>query len=653
MPAKKNARHPVARRMSLLRPRAKRRRVQRKRTRKLARLVLACLLLWGLIAVFYATWAWTFDLQEVARIPESSLVIDRNGQVYTRLAGENRRTVPLDKVSPWFVRAVIAREDSRFLQHFGIDPIGIVRAAIRNLSAGGVRQGASTLTQQLARNTFPLGGQNMHRKILEAALALRMESVLSKDEILGHYMNRIYFGSGLFGIETASQAYFAKPAADLTLPESALLAGLIRSPNRLSPFRDPDGALEQRNLVLRQMEEQGFISPRQRVEAQAEPVMLAAEKPRPPQEDWAMELLWRELERVLPQNVLDGAGLKIFTTLDGNMQRAAGEAIEAQLASVEAREGYPHPKKAETEFVDPQSRGGTPYLQASAMAVDNHTGAIRVLVGGRDFATSKYNRAYFAERQVGSAVKPFVYAVAFASGLDQNAPVSDDRIRPGELPKAFGTYNPANSDDTYRGMLPAKDGLILSRNTMSVRVGAMAGIERVRETIITCGVGKDVPRFPSIFLGSFSGTLKGLTLAYAALANDGVSATPHVLDRVEDAQGRTLYRYRGTMQRLLPAAAARAVAVVMRETMTRGTGALAANFGYRGTAGGKTGTTNDYKDAWFIGFDDETTCGVWVGFDQPKQIIDRGYGATLALPIWARVMSATGEEQVDRAVPAR
>jgi penicillin-binding protein 1A len=652
MPAKKSQRrHPAAHRISLLRPRARRRRVRRKRTRKLGRLILACFLLWGLIAAFYAAWAWTFDLQEVARIPESSLVIDRNGQVYTRLAGENRRTVPLDKVSPWFVRAVIAREDARFLQHYGIDPVGIVRAAIRNLSAGGIRQGGSTLTQQLARNTFPLGGQTVHRKALEAALALRMESVLSKDEILGHYMNRIYFGAGLFGIETASQAYFAKPAADLTLSESALLAGLIRSPNRLSPFRDPDGALGQRNLVLRQMQEQGFISARQMTEAQAEPVMLAAEKPRPPQEDWAMELLWRELERVLPQNVLDGAGLKIFTTLDGTMQRGATEAIEAQLASVEARADYPHPKKAETEFVDPQSRGGTPYLQAAAMAVDNHTGAIRVLVGGRDFATSKYNRAYFAERQVGSAVKPFVYAVAFASGLDPNTPVSDDRIGPGELPKAFGSYNPSNSDDTYRGALPAKDGLILSRNTMSVRVGAMAGLERVRETILTCGVGKDVPSFPSIFLGSFSGTLKGLTIAYAALANDGVAATPHLLDRVEDAQGRTLYRYRGTMQRLLPSNAARAVTVVMRETMTRGTGAIAANFGYRGASAGKTGTTNDYKDAWFIGFDAETTCGVWVGFDQPKQIIDRGYGATLALPIWARIMSAS--EQVDRAVPAR
>ncbi len=642
---KRQTRHPAAHRIRLLRPRAGRRRVRRQRTRKLGRLVLACLLLWGLIGAFYAAWAWTFDLQEVARIPESSLVIDRNGEVYTRLAGENRRTVPLDRVSPWFVRAVIAREDARFLRHFGVDPVGIVRAALRNLAAGGIRQGGSTLTQQLARNTFPLGGQNAHRKILEAALALRIESVLSKDEILGHYMNRIYFGAGLFGIETASRAYFAKPAADLTLSESALLAGLIRSPNRLSPFRDADAALAQRNLVLRQMEQQGFLTPRQRAEAQAEPLMLAAEKPRPPQEDWAMELLWRELERVLPQNVLDGAGLKIHTTLDSAMQRAATGAIEAQLAAVEGREGYPHAKKADTAFVDPQSRGGTPYLQAAAMAVDNRTGAIRVLAGGRDFAASKYNRAYFAERQVGSAVKPFVYAVAFASGLDPATPVSDDRLRPGELPKAFGNYNPSNSDDTYRGPLPAKDGLIFSRNTMSVRIGAMAGLERVRETIVACGVGEDVPLFPSIFLGSFSGTLKGLTTAYAALANDGMAASPHLLDRVEDAQGRTLYRYRGNVQRLLPASAARAVAAVMRETMTRGTGAIAAAFGYRGEAGGKTGTTNDYKDAWFIGFDNDTTCGVWVGFDQPKRIVDRGYGATLALPVWAAIMMADHAER--------
>ncbi|MFM8789631.1 MAG: transglycosylase domain-containing protein, partial [Chthoniobacterales bacterium] len=209
MPAPRR-KHPSSHRINLLRPRAKRRRVRRKRTKKLGRLILACLLLWGLVGGFYLAWAWTFDLGQVGRIPESSLVIDRNGEIYTRLAGENRRTVPISAVSPYFIRALVAREDSRFFEHFGIDPVGIARAALRNLSAGGVRQGGSTLTQQLARNSFPLGGQTIHRKILEAALALRMEAVLSKEEILTHYMNRIYFGSGLFGIETASQAYFGK-----------------------------------------------------------------------------------------------------------------------------------------------------------------------------------------------------------------------------------------------------------------------------------------------------------------------------------------------------------------------------------------------------------------------------------------------------------
>jgi penicillin-binding protein 1A len=645
MRKKIQARHPAAKRISLLRPRAKRRRARRQRTKRLGRLILACFLLWGIIAAFYAAWAWTFDLQQVGRIPESSLVIDRNGDVYTRLAGEHRRTVPLDKVSPWFIRAVMAREDSRFMQHFGVDPVGILRAAMRNLSAGGVRQGGSTLTQQLARNSFPLGGQTIHRKILEAALSLRMESVLTKDEILTHYMNRIYFGAGLFGIETASQAYFAKPAANLNLSEAALLAGIIRSPNRLSPFRDPQGALEQRNIVLRQMEDQGYISARQKTEAQAEPLLLASEQPAPPQEDWAMELLWRELERVLPQDVLDGAGLKVYTTLDGAMQRTAVEAIEAQLESVEARPGYPHPRKAETSFVDPQSRGGTPYLQAAAMAIDNHSGGIRVLAGGRDYTTSKYNRAYFAERQVGSAVKPFVYAVAFASGLHPDTPVSDDRIRPGELPKAFGPYNPSNSDDTYRGLLPAKDGLVLSRNTMSVRIGTMAGIDRVRECILAAELTKDAPRFPSIFLGAFSGTLRSLTVAYAALANDGIAPSPHLLDRVEDPQGRVIYRYKGSVRRFVPSSAARLTSAILQETMTRGTGAVAAAFGYKGRAAGKTGTTNEYRDAWFIGFDSETTCGVWVGFDQPKTIVDRGYGATLALPVWAKIMSATGSSR--------
>jgi len=644
MPAPRR-KHPSSQRINLLRPRAKRRRVRRKRTKKLGRLVLACVLLWALIGGFYLAWAWTFDLGQVGRIPESSLVIDRNGEIYTRLAGENRRTVPISSVSPYFIRALVAREDSRFFEHFGIDPVGIARAALRNLSAGGVRQGGSTLTQQLARNSFPLGGQTIHRKILEAALALRMEAVLSKEEILTHYMNRIYFGSGLFGIETASQAYFGKPAAELDLAESALLAGLIRSPNRLSPFRDARGALEQRNIALSQMEAQGLISAEEAKSARGEPLRLAAAKPSAPQEDWAMELLWKELEKVLPQDVLDGAGLKIFTTLDGRMQRAAAESIEAQLQSVEERAGYPHPKKKDTPYVDPQGRGGTPYLQAAAMAIDNTSGDIRVLVGGRDFASSKYNRAFFAERQVGSAVKPFVYAMAFATGLDPDAAVSDSPIQRGELPAAFANYSPANSDETYRGNLPARDGLILSRNTMSVRVGMAAGLDRVRECIMAAGISDDVPRSPVMFLGSFSGTLRSLVTSYAALANEGITPSPHILDHVEDAQGRVLYRYRGSSQRILPAGAARTTASVLREAMTRGTGAVAKAFGYKGKAAGKTGTTNDYRDAWFIGFDARTTCGVWVGFDQPKQIVERGYGATLALPIWVKIMNAQRSEE--------
>ena len=642
MAATKN-KHPSSHRISLLRPRAKRRRVRRKRTRKLGRLVLACLLLWGLVGAFYLAWAWTFDLSEVGRIPESSLVIDRNGEVYTRLSGEHRRTAPLSAVSPYFVRALVAREDSRFFDHFGVDPLGIVRAALRNLAAGGVRQGGSTLTQQLARNSFPLGGQTIHRKILEAALAVRMEAVFTKEEILTHYMNRIYFGSGLFGIETASQAYFGKPAAGLDLAESALLAGLIRSPNRLSPFRDPKRAMEQRNVVLSQMESLGMIDAAEAANARKEPLRLARERPAPPQEDWAMELLWRELEKVLPQDLLDGAGLKIFTTLDGRMQRAAVEAVEAQLQAVEARSGYPHPKKSETVYVDPQGSGGTPFVQAAAMALDNSSGAIRVLVGGRDFASSKFNRAFFAERQVGSAVKPFVYATAFASGLSPDEPVSDDRIQSGEMPEAFADYSPANSDDTYRGMMPAREGLSLSRNTVSVRVGMRAGIDRVRECIMAAGISEDVPRSPVMFLGSFSGTLRSLTEAYAAIANEGIAPSPHILDHVEDAGGRVIYRHRGSSRRILPAGAAQTTTAVLREAVVRGTGAVAKAFGYKGKAAGKTGTTNDYRDAWFIGFDARTTCGVWVGFDQPKQIVDRGYGATLALPIWVKIMNAAPE----------
>src|SRR5262249_20282186 len=343
------------------------------------------------IAIFYFGWSQTFDLKEIGKIPERSLVYDMDGKVYSRLRGENRILVESDKISPLFKKALLAREDSRFYEHHGIDPIGIVRALLRNLGHLRIREGGSTITQQLARNSFSLGGRDLNRKILEAFVALRIESSYSKDQILGFYVNRIYFGSSLYGLETASRAYFGKSSSELSLSEAAMLAGLIRSPNRYSPLSNMEGAISQRDEVLDRMTELKMISAADAADAKKSAIRIAGQHGSTPQENYAMDALYRELQGLVTQDQIDGGGLRIYTSRDPDLQQGAEDAIETGLAQIEKRKGYNHPKKA--DFTD-QARAAeeqTPYLQGALVTIDNRTGGIRALVGGRDYRDSKYN----------------------------------------------------------------------------------------------------------------------------------------------------------------------------------------------------------------------------------------------------------------------
>jgi len=548
--------------------------------------------------------------------------------------------VPFDKVSNDFYNALISREDTRFYKHHGIDPIGIARAVVRNLFLGGFREGASTITQQLARNSFPLGGKNLHRKLIEAALAFRIETELTKEEILAAYVNRIYFGSGTYGIEAASQTYFGKPASKLNLPESATLAGLIRSPNRFSPLNNPEGSLRERNTVLGRMRDLGLITSVQYDEASASPLLAMPRFKTSPEDNWAMDAILRELELVLEPGQMNEGGLKIYTTIDGPLQAASEQAVRDRLQAVEAQPGYPH--KPMSEFVGAVLDGekSAPYLQAAAIALDNKSGGIRAIVGGRDYENSKFHRALFGKRQAGSVIKPFVYACAFESGIASNEPVSDDRIQPGEIPRKFGSYDPSNSDGSYRGLQPAGEGLIESRNTMTVRLGMRAGLDRIANMIVKAGIAADPPRFPAICLGAFETNLKDITSAYTVFPTGGVKLQPYLIDRVFDARGNALYKStRGRIPVINPAAA-RMTTLLLEDVVTRGTAARAREFGLTGKAAGKTGTTNNYLDAWFVGFDPSLTCGVWVGFDKPRPIKPGGYGGALALPIWVDIIEA-------------
>lgn len=599
---------------------------------------IVTLLLWAVVALVFYAWALTFDLSKIAEMPERSVVYDKDGKPYSRLAGENRVVVPFDRVSNDFINALLAREDTRFYRHRGIDPIGIARAALRNFVAGGFREGASTITQQLARNSFPLGGKNLLRKMLEAALAYRIETELSKEEILEAYVNRIYFGSGYYGVEAASQAYFGKPASRMDLPEAALLAGLIRSPNRFSPFNNLDRSRRERDAVLERMLSVRLITQEEFQAAVASAPRIARKPTSSPQDNWAIESILRELDLVLERDDLGAGGLRIYSTIDPQLQQAAEESVHRRLREIESRPGFPHRGKESLPQGDHADEAGLPWIEAAVVALDTRTGGIRVIVGGRDIQTSRFNRALHGRRQAGSAIKPFVYATAFERGLDPRQKISDDRLTSADIPRAYGAYHPANADNTYRGMLPARDGLILSRNTMTVRVGLATGLGEIADTIRRAGIAEDPPRFPALCLGAFETSLKDLTAAYTAFANAGEKLQPFLIERVEDNQGHVLFRATKGRVRILSPQATGMTSAILEDVLTRGTASAARALGYRGKGAGKTGTTNQARDAWFVGFDKRLTCGVWVGFDSPRPIMPGGSGAALALPIWVDVM---------------
>jgi len=629
----------------------------RARTRAAKKRGLSRLLRWGwkitllaLIAagglavfLFYAGWAATFEMKKVGEMPERNTVLDVDGKIYSRLAGANRLKVSLSEVSPFFITAVLAREDTRFYQHGGIDWRGILRALARDILSRSAKEGASSITQQLARNSLPLGGRTVSRKLLEAMVALRIEREFTKQQILELYINRIYFGTGCYGVETASQAYFGESASKLNLPEAALLAGLIRSPNRFSPLKNPEGAAMQRNAVLDRMVRLKKLSPEQ-----AEQAKMAKITPHPRhlsliQENYAMDAVQRDLNLLLTQDQIDNGGLFIYTTLDPAVQNAAQQALETQLTKIEHQSNFHHPPKANYQPPETGDDSAMPYLQGAVVTIDNASGGIRALVGGRDYSQSKFNRALApTNRQVGSAFKPFVYTLAFSHGLLPGAAISDGPIQPGEIEGA-GNWSPGNSDGTYSGVQPCSYGLIHSRNTMSVRVGQFAGLDSVQKVATTLGLAQNVARGPAIYIGSFETNLKDLTAAYSAFPNSGIRKQAYIIERIDNQQHHPIYRAAHISTPALDPSAAWMTSQLMEEVLTRGTAASARSLGFSLPAAGKTGTTNDYKDAWFLGYTSTLTSGVWVGFDQPVTIIPHGYGAALALPVWTQVMNKAAD----------
>jgi len=588
----------------------------------------------------YSRMAAAYDLTDISRMPERSRILDIHGREIGSLHGENRETIPLGEVSPVFIDALLAREDSRFYDHGGVDYLGVARAAVRNVKEMSNVQGASTLSMQLARNRFGLKDKTYHRKLLEVMITRRLEAMYSKDQLLEAYVNLIYYGSGIYGIQRASEVYFEKPASELTTSEAAMLAGIIRGPTPFSPFRNLDAAKEQMRQVLDRMVDTGALTVAQAEAAKNAPVHIRPPERRIINDTYALDLVRRELDLLLDDELAVEGGLQIFTTLDLELQNAAQTSLNRHLESIEALPGYRHQKKSDFHGgVRNGVRTAPGYLQGAVVVIDNKTGGIRAMVGGRDLRDSSYNRAIQAKRQIGSIFKPMVYATAFGKGMLQYQRVDDGPIQPGEIQGAPRSWRPSNSDGKFTGVQPAEVGLIKSRNTMTVRVGNYAGLQNVKYTADAVGLGYDLPDGPSIFLGSFEATLKDITSAYTVFPNGGFKNRPYVISEIRTRDGRIVYNS-GVMGSsvIAPGAAQLTGRVLEKAMMSGGTGAGARSLGFRAPAGGKTGTTNDYRDAWFVGFTESLTAGVWVGLDQNQRTIGGGYGSRLALPIWTQVM---------------
>ncbi len=612
-----------------------------------------------------------FDYARMSEMESASIIFDSAGTALGRIFIQNRDTIAYEEMSPHLITAVVAGEDARFYKHNGWDWYGIARAAVTNLRSKKAKQGASTITQQLARNTFPAqlpaNDRGIPRKVLEIFVAREIENRYKKPQILELYLNRVFFGSGFYGAEAAARGYFGKRAKDLNLSEAATLVGLLRSPSNLSPWRNRAACIEARNYVLQRARELEMITQEQYEETIAQDIYVKNRRPIH-QESYAADLVASQVEKLVGHEAAVSDGYRIYTTINSELQRKAEQAIREQLNSVERRDGYKYPKFAEYDQKykawskkpagaddEDEPIAAPEYLQGSSVVLDNKSGAILALVGGRDFQHSEFNRALLARRPPGTAFKPFVYATAFESGLFPGTVVKDEvmdnrQVMIGGMTGILGEWGPERVDNKYEGPISARDALVKSKNAASVRLGMMIGkdlkdsLQRITTVSKAAGIDSPLREYPSTFLGSSEVTLMEMTLANTIFPNAGVRPKkPWIIDRIEDRDGNTVYRSRSEQIRVLRPTSAYQVHTCLAEVLERGTADRAYNdLGLKRFAlGGKTGTAYNFTDLWFVGYSSAVTCGVWVGFDRPRTIYRGAFSNEVALPIWAEIMQAT------------
>jgi 1A family penicillin-binding protein len=570
----------------------------------------------ALVVLVMAT-VWTgrhaWAIYKLNRGVGDTVFYDAVGRPWFRL-DEQRRDVPLEKISTYFKDAVIAVEDHRFYLHPGIDPIALTRAVFYNIRSDDRSQGGSTITQQLARTLFLSNVRTYGRKIKEAALSVLLEIFLSKKDILELYLNRVYLSAGIYGVETMSQRAFRKPAADLTLAEAALLAGIIRAPAAYSPWDHLDAARRRSAVVLQRMREEDKITEDQERAARAAPLRI---QPHPrianAKHGYAKEYLRQQFRNIYGGD--NPPDWKVQTTFLPEIQDAAEAAVRDGLRRIGVRN-----------------------LQAALVAIDPGTGNILAMVGGSDYSSTPYNRAIRSRRQPGSAFKPFVYAAALEQGLSPVSTITGLQAVAIKAPE--GVWIPRDERATEEDSMTLREALLESNNAAAVLLQQQVGARPVLRLASDLGV-RDQPNVPSLALGSGLVTPLDLTAAYAVFPNLGMRVRPRSLISVTDASGTVVHQVHVEQDQVLDESVSFQMVTMLQDVIDRGTGAAARRLGVTGSVAGKTGTTNDYNDAWFVGFSSSVVAGVWVGFDQPHKIREGGSGSRIALPIWANFMRRT------------
>jgi len=567
--------------------------------------VLIMVLLVGNWTVRYA-WA----IYRLNRGVGGTIFLDANDKPWFPL-DDARQDVPLSQIATFAKDAVIAVEDHRFYLHPGVDPVGLARAVVYNAGSEPGRQGGSTLTQQLARTLFLSNAPSYTRKVKEAALAVMLEVFLSKREILELYLNRVYMGGNHYGMEATSRAAFGKPAAQLSLAQAALLAGIIRAPATYSPWNHPDAARRRSWVVLERMRQEGKITEAQERAARAEPLAI-----RPPpvvvsaRHGYVKEFLRQEFRAIHGGD--NPPDWTVQTTFLPELQDAAEAAVRDGLKRLNIKG-----------------------LEAALVAMDPATGNLLAIVGGSNYADTPFNRAVHSLRQPGSAFKPFVYAAALERGLSPVSVVTG--LRGVAVEASDGVWMPRDQHADLPEQLTLREALLESNNAAAVRLQQRIGAQPVLKMASDAGVPNQ-PDVPSLALGSGSVSPLDLTVAYAMFPNLGFRVKPRGIVAVNSAQGDQVYYVHSERTRVLPETTAFQMVTMLQDVIARGTGARVRDWGVPGMLGGKTGTTNDYHDAWFVGFSPSVVAGVWVGFDQPAPIRDGASGARAALPIWADFM---------------